>query len=127
MSSQQWRLQQPNPPSHRPLSTRQLKCSSSSAQPHFPSLFPCPTATHYSLHLVENPNVDAEKRKMPLVRFDVKREYGLGVPDLYHEEADREDPKVVLDGVTVAALVGILRQLGELAEFASLLALSFLN
>ncbi|KAI3440014.1 Protein SCAR (Protein WAVE) [Psidium guajava] len=55
---------------------------------------------------------------MPLVRFQVRNEYGLGRPEL-HGEVDREDPKAVLDGVAVAGLVGILRQLGDLAEFAA--------
>lgn len=53
---------------------------------------------------------------MPLVRFQVRNEYGLGQPQLY-KEANREDPKAVLDGVAVAGLVGILRQLGDLAEY----------
>ncbi|KDO77857.1 hypothetical protein CISIN_1g001053mg [Citrus sinensis] len=55
---------------------------------------------------------------MPLVRFGVRNEYGLGQPELY-KEANKEDPKAVLDGVAVAGLVGILRQLGDLAEFAA--------
>ncbi|KAK9936577.1 hypothetical protein M0R45_013411 [Rubus argutus] len=55
---------------------------------------------------------------MPLVRFQVRNEYSLGQPQLY-KEANREDPKAVLDGVAVAGLVGILRQLGDLAEFAA--------
>ncbi|CAK7350421.1 unnamed protein product [Dovyalis caffra] len=55
---------------------------------------------------------------MPLVRFEVRNEYGLGQGELYRE-ANREDPKAVLDGVAVAGLVGILRQLGDLAEFAA--------
>ncbi|KAL5774277.1 hypothetical protein ACOSP7_011834 [Xanthoceras sorbifolium] len=55
---------------------------------------------------------------MPLARFSVRNEYGLGHPQLY-TEADKEDPKAVLDGVAVAGLVGILRQLGDLAEFAA--------
>ncbi|KAF2305318.1 hypothetical protein GH714_003665 [Hevea brasiliensis] len=55
---------------------------------------------------------------MPLVRFQVRNEYRLGQPELY-KEANREDPKAVLDGVAVAGLVGILRQLGDLAEFAA--------
>ncbi|CAL1410382.1 unnamed protein product [Linum trigynum] len=55
---------------------------------------------------------------MPLVRFGVRNEYSLGQPELY-TEVDREDPKAVLDGVAVAGLVGILRQLGDLAEFAA--------
>ncbi|KAK3005588.1 hypothetical protein RJ639_017220 [Escallonia herrerae] len=55
---------------------------------------------------------------MPLVRVEVRNQYGLGLPELYRE-ADKEDPKAVLDGVAVAGLVGILRQLGDLAEFAA--------
>ncbi|GAV60614.1 hypothetical protein CFOL_v3_04144 [Cephalotus follicularis] len=55
---------------------------------------------------------------MPLVRVQVRNEYGLGQAELYRE-ADGEDPKAVLDGVAVAGLVGILRQLGDLAEFAA--------
>ncbi|XVF40341.1 hypothetical protein PTKIN_Ptkin01aG0105600 [Pterospermum kingtungense] len=55
---------------------------------------------------------------MPLVRAEVRNEYGLGQPELY-KEVNREDPKAILDGVAVAGLVGILRQLGDLAEFAS--------
>lgn len=55
---------------------------------------------------------------MPLVRVEVRNEYGLGMPELY-TETNREDPKAILDGVAVAGLVGILRQLGDLAEFAA--------
>ncbi|KAL2475215.1 Protein SCAR3 [Abeliophyllum distichum] len=55
---------------------------------------------------------------MPLVRVEVNNEYGLGAPELYRE-ANKEDPKEVLDGVAVAGLVGVLRQLGDLAEFAA--------
>lgn len=57
---------------------------------------------------------------MPLVRVQVKSEFGLGKPDLYNE-ANSEDPKAVLDGVAVAGLVGILRQLGDLAEYVPFL------
>lgn len=53
---------------------------------------------------------------MPLLRFEVKNEYGLGDPELYGGAVKKEDPKAVLDGVAVAGLVGILRQLGDLAE-----------
>ena len=56
---------------------------------------------------------------MPLVRFAVRNEYGLGVPELYKDAVQEEDPKAVLEGVTVAGLVGILRQLGDLAEYVS--------
>lgn len=53
---------------------------------------------------------------MPLVRFELRNEYGLGQPDIYRQ-VDREDPKAVLDAAAVAGLVGILRQLGDLSEY----------
>ncbi|MCL7023244.1 hypothetical protein MKW94_017927 [Papaver nudicaule] len=57
---------------------------------------------------------------MPLVRFEVKNEYGLGSEEMYRKRGGSdEDPKSILEGLTVAGLVGILRQLGDLAEFAS--------
>lgn len=52
---------------------------------------------------------------MPLVRVEVRNEYRLGALELY-ANANKEDPKAVLEGVAVAGLVGILRQLGDLAE-----------
>ncbi|KAJ0796969.1 putative SCAR/WAVE family protein [Helianthus annuus] len=55
---------------------------------------------------------------MPLVRVEVRNEYRLGMPELY-TQTNLEDPKAVLDGVAAAGLVGILRQLGDLAEFAA--------
>ncbi|GAB2301210.1 hypothetical protein Dimus_035244 [Dionaea muscipula] len=55
---------------------------------------------------------------MPLVRFEVKNEYGLGVAQLYNG-ANAEDPRAILNGVAVAGLVGLLRQLGDLADFAA--------
>lgn len=55
---------------------------------------------------------------MPLVRVELRNEYGLGAPEMY-SLANKEDPKDVLEGVAVAGLVGILRQLGDLAEFAA--------
>ncbi|KXG31590.1 SCAR-like protein 2 isoform X1 [Sorghum bicolor] len=77
---------------------------------------------------------------MPLVRFEVRNEVGLGDPGLYGggaaaagaaavagnrgatasaAAAGEEEPKALLEGVAVAGLVGILRQLGDLAEFAA--------
>uniref|UniRef100_A0A804UMS1 Uncharacterized protein n=1 Tax=Zea mays TaxID=4577 RepID=A0A804UMS1_MAIZE len=64
---------------------------------------------------------------MPLVRFEVRNEVGLGDPGLYGGGAsaaaatagEEEEPNALLEGVTVAGLVGILRQLGDLAEFIS--------
>ncbi|XP_043689548.1 protein SCAR3-like isoform X2 [Telopea speciosissima] len=55
---------------------------------------------------------------MPLARVVVRNEYGLGAPELYNA-ANGEDPKAILNGVAISGLVGILRQLGDLAEFAS--------
>lgn len=64
--------------------------------------------------------------KMPLVRFEVRNEVGLGDPGLYgggggagKRGGGEAEPKVLLEGVAVAGLVGILRQLGDLAEFAA--------
>ncbi|KAL0921512.1 hypothetical protein M5K25_008591 [Dendrobium thyrsiflorum] len=57
---------------------------------------------------------------MPLVRFELKNEYGLGDPRLYQgAPKEEEDPRSILGGVTVSGLVGILRQLGDLAELAA--------
>ncbi|KAJ4977245.1 hypothetical protein NE237_002351 [Protea cynaroides] len=55
---------------------------------------------------------------MPLARLRLRNEYSLGAPELYMA-ANCQDPKAILDGVAVAGLVGVLRQLGDLAEFAS--------
>ncbi|TVU47371.1 hypothetical protein EJB05_06970, partial [Eragrostis curvula] len=55
---------------------------------------------------------------MPLSRHKVGNEYALGGRDLYRA-ADQHDPEAVLDGVAMAGLVGVLRQLGDLAEFAA--------
>ncbi|CAA7019070.1 unnamed protein product [Microthlaspi erraticum] len=55
---------------------------------------------------------------MPLVRHEVKNVYGLGKTEL-HKNVEREDTKSILDGVAVSGLVGILRQLGDLTEFAA--------
>ncbi|KAL5223048.1 hypothetical protein ABZP36_027761 [Zizania latifolia] len=68
---------------------------------------------------------------MPLVRFEVRNEVGLGDPGLYGgggggggvgaaaKRGGEAEPKALLEGVAVAGLVGILRQLGDLAEFAA--------
>lgn len=52
---------------------------------------------------------------MPLVKMELRNEYGLGDPDLYMAASRGDDPKAVLDGVAVSGLVGLLRQLGDLA------------
>ncbi|XP_024017875.1 protein SCAR2 isoform X1 [Morus notabilis] len=55
---------------------------------------------------------------MPLTRYRVRSEYGLADPELYRA-ADKDDPEALLEGVAMAGLVGVLRQLGDLAEFAA--------
>ncbi|CAA6654675.1 unnamed protein product [Spirodela intermedia] len=55
---------------------------------------------------------------MPVVRYQIRNEYGLADPALYGA-ADKEDPEALLEGVAMAGLVGVLRQLGDLAEFAA--------
>ncbi|EPS63118.1 hypothetical protein M569_11667, partial [Genlisea aurea] len=55
---------------------------------------------------------------MPMSRFEIRNEYGLADPVLY-QAADKDDPEDLLEGVAMAGLVGLLRQLGDLAEFAA--------
>ncbi|PSS32727.1 hypothetical protein CEY00_Acc03027 [Actinidia chinensis var. chinensis] len=55
---------------------------------------------------------------MPLTRSQIRNEYSLADPELYRA-ADKDDPEALLEGVAMAGLVGILRQLGDLAEFAA--------
>ncbi|CAD5170827.1 unnamed protein product [Musa acuminata subsp. malaccensis] len=55
---------------------------------------------------------------MPTVRYQIRNEYGLADPEL-HRTADKDDPEAILEGVAMAGLVGVLRQLGDLAEFAA--------
>ncbi|XP_022767841.1 protein SCAR2-like isoform X2 [Durio zibethinus] len=55
---------------------------------------------------------------MPLTRYQIRNEYSLADPEL-HRAADKDDPEALLEGVAMAGLVGLLRQLGDLAEFAA--------
>ncbi|XP_072995509.1 SCAR-like protein 1 [Typha latifolia] len=55
---------------------------------------------------------------MPMVRYQIRNEYGLADRELYGA-ADKDDPEALLEGVAMAGLVGVLRQLGDLAEFAA--------
>ncbi|XP_051130269.1 protein SCAR4-like isoform X2 [Andrographis paniculata] len=54
---------------------------------------------------------------MPMMRYQIRNEYSLADPELYRA-ADKDDPEALLEGVAMAGLVGVLRQLGDLAEFA---------
>lgn len=55
---------------------------------------------------------------MPTVRYQIRNEYGLADPEVYRS-AEKDDPEALLEGVAIAGLVGVLRQLGDLAEFAA--------
>ncbi|CAL0324655.1 unnamed protein product [Lupinus luteus] len=55
---------------------------------------------------------------MPLSKYHIRNEHSLADPELYRS-ADKDDPEALLEGVSMAALVGLLRQLGDLAEFAA--------
>ncbi|GAB2272113.1 hypothetical protein Dimus_006932 [Dionaea muscipula] len=55
---------------------------------------------------------------MPLNRYQLRNEYSLADPELYRV-ADKDDPEALLEGVAMAGLIGLLRQLGDLAEFAA--------
>ena len=53
---------------------------------------------------------------MPTVRYEIKNEFGLGSTKLYGAVASKDDPEALLEGVAMAGLAGLLRQLGDLAE-----------
>lgn len=55
---------------------------------------------------------------MPLARYQIRNEFSLADPELYRA-ADKDDPEALLEGVAMAGLVGVLRQLGDLAQFAA--------
>ncbi|XP_024011614.1 protein SCAR4 isoform X2 [Eutrema salsugineum] len=55
---------------------------------------------------------------MTLTRYQIRNEYGLADKELY-QAANKEDPEALLEGASMAGLVGVLRQLGDLAEFAA--------
>ncbi|XP_006651955.1 SCAR-like protein 1 isoform X2 [Oryza brachyantha] len=53
-----------------------------------------------------------------MIRYQIRNEYGLSDPELY-SPGGKDDPEALLEGVAMAGLVGVLRQLGDLAEFAA--------
>lgn len=55
---------------------------------------------------------------MPISKYLIRNEYSLADPELYRA-ADKDDPEALLEAVAMAGLVGLLRQLGDLAEFAA--------
>lgn len=52
---------------------------------------------------------------MPLTRYQIRSHYALADPELYRS-SDKDDPDSVLESVAMAGLVGVLRQLGDLAQ-----------
>ncbi|KAL6638131.1 hypothetical protein ACP70R_025703 [Stipagrostis hirtigluma subsp. patula] len=54
-----------------------------------------------------------------MLRYQIRNEYGLSDPELYAAPGEEDDPEALLEGVAMAGLVGVLRQLGDLAEFAA--------
>lgn len=69
----------------------------------------------HSFQLGEQDEEEEEEEEMPLTRYQIRNEYGLADPELY-KAADKDDPEALLEGVAMAGLVGVLRQLGDLAE-----------
>ncbi len=58
--------------------------------------------------------------EMPLVRYEVRCEHSLADPELYRKafvEGGDDSSRALLEGVAMAGLVGIIRQLGDLAEY----------
>ncbi|KAI4365542.1 hypothetical protein MLD38_021519 [Melastoma candidum] len=55
---------------------------------------------------------------MPLRRYLIRNDYASSDPELYRQ-ADKDDPEALLEAVSMSGLVGLLRQLGDLAEFAA--------
>ncbi|XP_022010281.1 protein SCAR2 isoform X1 [Helianthus annuus] len=55
---------------------------------------------------------------MPFSRYQIRNEFSLGDATLL-KAGGRDDPEALLKGVAMAGLVGVLRQLGDLAEFAA--------
>ncbi|KAI3974689.1 hypothetical protein MKX01_004418 [Papaver californicum] len=57
---------------------------------------------------------------MPLRRYEIRNEYALADPQLYNQPPNlKDDPEALLEAVAMSGFVGLLRQLGDLSEFAS--------
>ncbi|KAE9614547.1 hypothetical protein Lal_00012144 [Lupinus albus] len=55
---------------------------------------------------------------MPISRYHIQNEFTLSDPELYRIP-EYDVPESLLQGVSIAALVGFLRQLGDLSQFAA--------
>lgn len=50
-------------------------------------------------------------------RYEIRNEYSLADPEIYGgADKDDNDPEALLEAVAMAGLVGVLRQLGDLAQ-----------
>ncbi|KAF8053838.1 hypothetical protein N665_1371s0009 [Sinapis alba] len=56
---------------------------------------------------------------MSFSRLGVRNVYGMSQQAEFYGNVDREDPEAILNGVAVSGLIGVLRQLGDLAESAA--------
>jgi len=82
--------------------------------------------------LNEKKKKNERKRRMPLIRYQLRCEHGLANPELYRAPAapaasdddHSSSSKTLLEGVAVAGFVGIVRQLGDLAEYENLFSSS---
>jgi hypothetical protein len=52
---------------------------------------------------------------MPMLRYQIRNEYGLSDPQLYRGD-EKDDSEALLEDVAMADLPGLLRQLGDLAQ-----------
>jgi hypothetical protein len=57
----------------------------------------------------------AGEARAEMIRYQIRDEYGLADPELYAAPGEEDDPEALLEGVAMAGLVGVLRQLGDLA------------
>ncbi|EFJ22822.1 hypothetical protein SELMODRAFT_416077 [Selaginella moellendorffii] len=55
---------------------------------------------------------------MPLARYELQSEYCFANPELY-KAVPKNDAEALFESITMAALAGIVRQLGEVAELAA--------
>jgi len=63
---------------------------------------------------------------MPISKYLIRNEYSLADPELYRA-ADKDDPEALLEAVAMAGLVGLLRQLGDLAELVFFISCSLIS
>ncbi|KAL0698720.1 hypothetical protein Bca4012_054842 [Brassica carinata] len=56
---------------------------------------------------------------MSFSRVGARNVYGMSQQAEFYANVDREDPEAILNGVAVSGLIGVLRQLGDLAESAA--------